>query len=68
LRRIGPATCADISGGKVDITVVFKVDRLTRLPFDFAKLVETLDRAGVSFVSVAQAFKTTTSRGSARCF
>jgi hypothetical protein len=43
--------------------VVYKVDRLTRSLFDFAKLVEALDKAGTSFVSVTQSFNTTTSMG-----
>ena len=49
--------------GKVDIIVVYKVDRLTRSLADFAKLVELFDRHGVSFVSVTQQFNTTTSMG-----
>ena len=40
--------------GKVDIVVVYKIDRLTRSLFDFAKIVETFDAKGVSFVSVTQ--------------
>jgi DNA invertase Pin-like site-specific DNA recombinase len=47
----------------VDVIVVYKVDRLTRSLTDFAKLVEVLDVAGVSFVSVTQQFNTTTSMG-----
>lgn len=47
----------------MDIVVVYKVDRLTRSLTDFAKLVELFDRHGVSFVSVTQAFNTTTSMG-----
>ena len=43
--------------------VVYKVDRLTRSLHDFARLVEVLDRTGVSFVSVTQQFNTTTSMG-----
>ena len=54
---------ADVAAGEVDIIVVYKVDRLTRSLFDFAKLVETLDKAGTSFVSVTQSFNTTTSMG-----
>jgi site-specific DNA recombinase len=53
----------DIRGGKVDVVVVYKIDRLTRSLFDFAKIVETLDAHSVSFVSVTQAFNTTTSMG-----
>ncbi|QNM82613.1 recombinase family protein [Sphingomonas sabuli] len=54
---------ADIDAGKVDIIVVYKVDRLTRSLMDFAKIVERLDARGVSFVSITQAFNTTTSMG-----
>ena len=54
---------ADIKAGKVDIIVVYKVDRLTRSLADFAKIVEILDEKGASFVSVTQAFNTTTSMG-----
>src|SRR5438067_2049873 len=54
---------ADITAGKVDVIVVYKVDRLTRSLADFAKIVEILDAKGVSFVSVTQAFNTTTSMG-----
>ena len=49
--------------GKIDIIVVYKVDRLTRSLADFAKLVELFDEHGVSFVSVTQQFNTTTSMG-----
>ena len=54
---------ADVADGKVDIIVVYKVDRLTRSLLDFAKLVEALDKADTSFVSVTQSFNTTTSMG-----
>jgi site-specific DNA recombinase len=54
---------ADISAGQVDVVVVYKIDRLTRSLFDFAKIVETLDAHTVSFVSVTQSFNTTTSMG-----
>jgi DNA invertase Pin-like site-specific DNA recombinase len=54
---------SDISAGKVDVVVVYKIDRLTRSLFDFAKIVETFDAKGVSFVSVTQQFNTTTSMG-----
>lgn len=54
---------ADIGAGKVDIVVVYKVDRLTRSLMDFAKIVEIFDRHSVSFVSVTQAFNTTSSMG-----
>jgi site-specific DNA recombinase len=53
----------DIGAGKVDIVVVYKVDRLTRSLADFAKIVEQFDARGVSFVSVTQAFNTTSSMG-----
>lgn len=53
----------DIRFGKIDIIVVYKVDRLTRSLADFAKLVELFDTHGVSFVSVTQQFNTTTSMG-----
>jgi DNA modification methylase len=49
--------------GAIDVVVVYKVDRLTRALMDFAKIVEVFDRHGVSFVSVTQAFNTTTSMG-----
>jgi len=55
--------CADITSGRVDIVVVYKVDRLTRSLIDFAKLVELFDRHTVSFVAVTQQFNTTTSMG-----
>ena len=48
---------------RIDVIVVYKVDRLTRSLADFAKLVETFDAHGVAFVSVTQAFNTTTSMG-----
>jgi DNA invertase Pin-like site-specific DNA recombinase len=54
---------ADVAAGKVDIIVIYKLDRLTRSLLDFAKLVEALDEAGTSFVSVTQSFNTTTSMG-----
>jgi DNA invertase Pin-like site-specific DNA recombinase len=54
---------ADITAGRVDIVVVYKVDRLTRSLMDFAKIVEVFDRQKVSFVSVTQQFNTTTSMG-----
>jgi site-specific DNA recombinase len=52
-----------IRAGKIDIIVVYKVDRLTRSLADFAKLVELFDEHNVSFVSVTQQFNTTTSMG-----
>ncbi len=54
---------ADIAAGAVDTVVVYKVDRLTRSLSDFAKIVDTFDAKGVSFVSVTQQFNTTTSMG-----
>jgi DNA invertase Pin-like site-specific DNA recombinase len=54
---------SDIGAGKVDVVVVYKIDRLTRSLFDFAKIVEAFDAKGVSFVSVTQQFNTTTSMG-----
>jgi site-specific DNA recombinase len=53
----------DVRAGKVDVIVVYKVDRLTRSLADFAKLVELFDKHNVSFVSVTQQFNTTTSMG-----
>jgi site-specific DNA recombinase len=57
------ALMADIAAKRVDVIVVYKVDRLTRSLADFAKMVEIMDAAQVSFVSVTQAFNTTTSMG-----
>jgi len=54
---------ADVSAGKIDVIIVYKVDRLTRSLADFAKLVELFDQHSVSFVSVTQQFNTTTSMG-----
>src|SRR5215203_4664339 len=51
----------DIRAGQIDVVVVYKVDRLTRSLADFAKLVELFEAQGVSFVSVTQAFNTTSS-------
>ncbi len=53
----------DIEAGKVNVVVVYKLDRLTRSLMDFAKLVESFDRRQVTFVSVTQSFNTTTSMG-----
>src|SRR5215218_504642 len=53
----------EIRSRRIDVIVVYKVDRLTRSLTDFAKLVELFDAQGVSFVSVTQAFNTTTSMG-----
>ena len=59
LRRL----MADIEAGKVDVVVVYKIDRLSRSLMDFARLVEVFDRHSVTFVSVTQSFNTTTSMG-----
>ena len=59
LRRL----LADIGAGRVDVVVVYKIDRLSRALMDFAKLVEIFDQHGVTFVSVTQSFNTTTSMG-----
>lgn len=59
LRRL----LADVAARKVDVVVVYKVDRLTRSLPDFARLVEAFDKHEVSFVSVTQAFNTTSSMG-----
>jgi DNA invertase Pin-like site-specific DNA recombinase len=53
----------DVRGGKIDVIVVYKVDRLTRSLADFAKLVELFDQHSVSFVSVTHSFNTTSSMG-----
>jgi site-specific DNA recombinase len=54
---------ADIEAGKVDIVVVYKIDRLSRSLMDFSRLVELFDQHKVTFVSVTQSFNTTTSMG-----
>src|SRR3954467_5013504 len=54
---------ADIAASRIDVVVVYKVDRLTRALGDFARIVELFDRHNVSFVSVTQSFNTTTSMG-----
>ena len=54
---------ADVAAGGIDVVVVYKVDRLTRALADFARIVAIFDAAGVSFVSVTQAFNTTSSMG-----
>ncbi|WP_338324264.1 recombinase family protein, partial [Dankookia rubra] len=59
LRRL----LADIEQGRIDAIVVYKIDRLSRSLMDFAKLVETMEAHGVTFVSVTQSFNTTTSMG-----
>ncbi len=53
----------DIRDGKVDVVVVYKVDRLTRSLADFARMVELFEENGVSFVSITQQFNTTSSMG-----
>jgi DNA invertase Pin-like site-specific DNA recombinase len=53
----------DIDAGRVDVVVLYKIDRLSRSLMDFAKLVEAFDRRSVTFVSVTQSFNTTTSMG-----
>lgn len=53
----------DIKAGKINIIVVYKIDRLTRSLSDFAKLVDVFDEYGVTFVSITQSFNTTTSMG-----
>jgi site-specific DNA recombinase len=59
LRRL----LAEIERNRVDVVVVYKIDRLSRALMDFAKLVEVFDRNQVTFVSVTQSFNTTTSMG-----
>ncbi len=59
LRRL----LADIERDRVDVVVVYKIDRLSRALMDFSKLVEVFDAHGVTFVSVTQSFNTTTSMG-----
>jgi len=53
----------DVDEGLIDQIVVYKIDRLTRSQADFAKLVDRLDAADTSFVSVTQSFNTATSMG-----
>jgi DNA invertase Pin-like site-specific DNA recombinase len=57
------AVLDDISNGKIDVVVVYKIDRLTRSLTDFSRIVEVFDAHDVSFVSVTQQFNTTTSMG-----
>jgi len=54
---------ADIAAGKVDVVVVYKIDRLSRSLMDFSRLVEVFDQHKVTFISVTQSFNTTTSMG-----
>jgi len=53
----------DIEAGRVDVVVVYKIDRLSRSLMDFSRLVEVFDRKNVTFVSITQSFNTTTSMG-----
>ena len=57
------ALLSDIDAGRVDVVVIYKIDRLTRSLADFAKLVERFDKKAISFVAVTQQFNTTTSMG-----
>ncbi len=54
---------ADIEAKRIDVVVVYKIDRLSRALMDFARLVEVFDRNSVTFVSVTQSFNTTSSMG-----
>src|SRR5260370_19577128 len=54
---------ADVEAGKIDVILVYKIDRLSRSILDFLKLVETFGRHGVTFVSITQSFNTTYSMG-----
>ncbi|GFM30263.1 recombinase family protein [Novosphingobium sp. PY1] len=54
---------ADVAAEKVQVIVLYKIDRLTRSLSDFSRIVDVLDKAGASFVSVTQSFNTTTSMG-----
>lgn len=54
---------ADVAAGKVQVIVLYKIDRLTRSLSDFSRIVDVLDEAGAGFVSVTQSFNTTTSMG-----
>src|SRR5471032_85317 len=62
-RRALQKLLLEVQAKRIDVIVVYKVDRLTRSLADFAKLVEMFDAHGVSFVSVTQSFNTTTSMG-----
>ncbi|WP_308515704.1 recombinase family protein [Sphingomonas flavescens] len=57
------ALLADVAAGKIDVIVIYKIDRLTRSLTDFARIVEQLEQANASFVSVTQSFNTKTSMG-----
>ena len=54
---------ADVAAGKIDVVVIYKIDRLTRSLADFARIVERLEKGSASFVSVTQSFNTKTSMG-----
>jgi DNA invertase Pin-like site-specific DNA recombinase len=54
---------SDVEAGKIDVVVIYKIDRLTRSLADFARIIEVLEKAGASFVSVTQSFNTKTSMG-----
>jgi site-specific DNA recombinase len=54
---------ADVKAGQIDVIVVYKIDRLTRSLADFSRIVDVLDTHGASFISITQAFSTTTSMG-----
>ena len=57
------ALLAEVAAGKIDVIVIYKIDRLTRSLADFARIVELLEKHGASFVSVTQSFNTKTSMG-----
>ncbi|MEO6112974.1 MAG: recombinase family protein [Sphingomicrobium sp.] len=57
------ALLADVAAGRIDVVVIYKIDRLTRSLADFARIVEALEEHGASFVSVTQSFNTKTSMG-----
>ena len=64
MKRPGLKTLlSDVAAGKVDVVVIYKIDRLTRSLADFARIVELLEKNGASFVSVTQSFNTKTSMG-----
>lgn len=54
---------ADVTAGRIDVIVIYKIDRLTRSLSDFARIIEVLEKASASFVSVTQSFNTSTSMG-----
>lgn len=54
---------SDIEAGRVDVVAIYKIDRLSRSPLDFVRLIDTLERYQVSFVSITQAFDTSDSMG-----